>query len=271
MYSAAQESPVTPPAAPAPLKENAPPAGTPGTKPKKRIGGLIKVLVILAAFIVGIGFEKFKVVARIASVTLPTITISYPSKHTPTPRLTPAPTASPTAHWKTFASTDMTFQYPPKWELKGNRIATDSPNITLTIVPKDGEIMNECMQLVGTTSAPGYVVKKFIRIITGEACATGDPTPREIWVVPTQSSFSPGISFSYVATEATEAGKIFTQLVSTFKFTQNSATGSAQYTCPLNGYVDCMPVLTPEKQAACSTEAMAWYKINCPNFKGGAM
>lgn len=45
----------------------------------------------------------------------------------------------------------------------------------------------------------------------------------------------------------------------------------ATYICPPSGYVDCMPVLTPEKQKACSTEAMNWYKANCPNFKGGAL
>ncbi len=42
------------------------------------------------------------------------------------------------------------------------------------------------------------------------------------------------------------------------------------YICPPTGWVDCMPILTPEAQAACSTEAIAWYKANCPDFKGVA-
>jgi len=46
---------------------------------------------------------------------------------------------------------------------------------------------------------------------------------------------------------------------------------STIYTCPPNGYVDCMPIVGVAKQKACSPEAMTWYKANCPNFKGGAM
>ena len=42
------------------------------------------------------------------------------------------------------------------------------------------------------------------------------------------------------------------------------------YTCPSNGYVDCQPVLDAAREAACSSKAFAWYKANCPNFKGGA-
>lgn len=60
----------------------------------------------------------------------------------------------------------------------------------------------------------------------------------------------------------------FTKILSTFKFT-GSAT--AKYTCPASGWVDCMPVLDEAKKIACSTEAMNWYKANCPNFQGGAL
>jgi hypothetical protein len=41
------------------------------------------------------------------------------------------------------------------------------------------------------------------------------------------------------------------------------------FTCPANGWVDCMPGPNPKPQ--CSSTAMAWYKANCPNFKGGAL
>ena len=44
-----------------------------------------------------------------------------------------------------------------------------------------------------------------------------------------------------------------------------STTG---YVCPANGYVNCMPGTAPNPQ--CSTDAMNWYKANCPNFIGGA-
>jgi hypothetical protein len=44
---------------------------------------------------------------------------------------------------------------------------------------------------------------------------------------------------------------------------------STKFTCPSNGWVDCMP--GPNTKPECSTEAVAWYKANCPNFQGGAL
>ncbi len=41
------------------------------------------------------------------------------------------------------------------------------------------------------------------------------------------------------------------------------------FTCPSGEWVNCMP--GPDAKPECSTEAMAWYKANCPNFKGGAL
>lgn len=65
-----------------------------------------------------------------------------------------------------------------------------------------------------------------------------------------------------------EDKKIFDQILSTFKFLDEAQT---TYTCPETGWINCMPILTPEAQKACSKEAMSWYKINCPNFQGGAL
>ncbi len=46
-------------------------------------------------------------------------------------------------------------------------------------------------------------------------------------------------------------------------------TEPVTYTCPSNGWVDCMPGTGTAKKE-CSPEAMAWLKANCPNFQGGA-
>lgn len=43
------------------------------------------------------------------------------------------------------------------------------------------------------------------------------------------------------------------------------------YTCPKSGWVNCMPILNEMGKKACSKEALEWYKVNCPNFKGAAM
>ncbi|HLD25360.1 MAG TPA: hypothetical protein VJB96_05590 [Patescibacteria group bacterium] len=43
------------------------------------------------------------------------------------------------------------------------------------------------------------------------------------------------------------------------------------YTCPENGWENCMPILTKEAQKQCSKEAIAWKKKNCPGFQGAAL
>jgi len=263
---------------PTPVTTPAPPPPPP---PKKSGHNLLFVMLgVVIAFILGVGFDKYKIVSYIKRIPLPKIATKSTPKPTPILKVTPTPVASPTANWKTYTSTDLSFQYPPNWTLDGSLIASTSPKIRLVVIPKNSTLMNECMQQVGAMTTVSYVVKKFIRVTTGEACATGDPNPREIWVIPSINAYSPGISFSYSATEATQAGQLFTELLTTFKFapasgsatpTPAASPSATKYTCPTNGYVDCMPVMTPEKQAACSTEAMAWYKINCPTFKGAAM
>jgi len=253
----------------------------PVSRPKERLRSWpFVILGIILAFFLGIGFDKYHIASYISKIRLPKLADKSIPKPTPTIQITPTPTASPTTTWKTFLSADMTFQYPPDWTLNGNLIATTSPKIKLVVIAKNSTLMNECMQQVGAMTQPDYIVKKFIRVTTGEACATGDVTPRELWIVPSINAFTPGISFSYSASEATQAGQLFTQILNTFKFLKGEATvtttpvasaSASLYKCPSSDYVDCMPVLTPEKQAACTPEAMAWYKINCPNFKGGAM
>ena len=51
----------------------------------------------------------------------------------------------------------------------------------------------------------------------------------------------------------------------------NNTSPISVYQCPTSGWVDCQPVLDDAKTKACSTEAMAWYKTNCPNFQGEAL
>lgn len=43
-----------------------------------------------------------------------------------------------------------------------------------------------------------------------------------------------------------------------------------QYTCPANGYLDCMPKVNRpgEDSINCSPKQISWVKNNCPNFKG---
>lgn len=57
------------------------------------------------------------------------------------------------------------------------------------------------------------------------------------------------------------------KILSAFKFLDNTAAG---YTCPENGWENCMPILYPEAQDECSGEAIKWKRENCPDFKGVA-
>ena len=74
---------------------------------------------------------------------------------------------------------------------------------------------------------------------------------------------------------AAEAGFLYyknIQLESQIKAIQSSQVipTPAPFTCPANGWVDCMPGPGPAKKG-CTPQAMDWYKANCPNFQGGAL
>lgn len=57
-------------------------------------------------------------------------------------------------------------------------------------------------------------------------------------------------------------------ILSTFRFVNSSS--DQKYTCPINGWANCMPILNAEGKKNCSPEALDWYKKNCPNFQGVA-
>jgi len=44
-----------------------------------------------------------------------------------------------------------------------------------------------------------------------------------------------------------------------------------QYTCPSNGWVDCMPGPDQGKKIECTQSFLQWAKTNCPDFQGVAM
>jgi hypothetical protein len=43
-----------------------------------------------------------------------------------------------------------------------------------------------------------------------------------------------------------------------------------KYECPAGGYIDCMPKIDQAANPNCTSEAISWYKENCPDFKGMA-
>lgn len=49
------------------------------------------------------------------------------------------------------------------------------------------------------------------------------------------------------------------------------ACTDTSYTCPVGGWENCMPILTPEAQKQCTKEAIEWKKKYCPGFQGAAL
>jgi len=126
-----------------------------------------------------------------------------------------------TANWKTYRNNDLSFRYPQEWSVSSVSdyvITSDLQKISLIITPSDSTLMNECMQEISTETKNNLTIKKFSRVITGEMCATSDPTPREIWVMKSPTVYAPGISYNYSSLEGSRAEAIFNQILSTFRF-----------------------------------------------------
>lgn len=62
-----------------------------------------------------------------------------------------------------------------------------------------------------------------------------------------------------------------TQNQSTFAPTPTVIPDNNTYTCPESGWVDCMPQLNSGVKYECTSEAINWYRANCPDFKGVAL
>lgn len=61
------------------------------------------------------------------------------------------------------------------------------------------------------------------------------------------------------------------QMTAKYPDASGTCTNETTYTCPKYGYVDCEPSPNAGVRYECTSEAMSWYKTNCPNFKGGAL
>lgn len=42
---------------------------------------------------------------------------------------------------------------------------------------------------------------------------------------------------------------------------------SKSYVCPSSGQINCMPIVTPERQASCDKEYLSWAQTNCPGLQ----
>lgn len=210
---------------PAPVSVNIQPPPSP--KPKK--GFLIFFLSILGLILAGglvyagMQIEKkqnqvpFSPTPVPTEVLIPTITLIPTEVATPT-SIPSAPAIDPKAGWKIFSGKGVEFKYPSDWKDDGYFITSASPKIKIYVVSKDSTLMNECMREASVEDKGAFTLRRFTRVTEGEMCFTLDSTPREIWVVPSATAYSPGMSYQYLSSEGQLAESVFDQILSTFKF-----------------------------------------------------
>jgi hypothetical protein len=268
-----------------------------GPPPKQNSGIFIGIFLLFLGILVGLAINK--------TALLSNIRIPYLSA-TPTPTLLPTPTATLSRaepkDWKTYADSTkgISFKYPENYSyvtlsngvvmfLKNT--TTDYENCKKDInLEGTPEFMNTtCWTKTVFNFSGGESLSKSEydnkdlnpKIFTdslGRSWATyviqGETLNFDAYIAVNNKYYLIGFQsgLGNILEKPAQAQIFFNQILSTFKFIgQPIVTPAASYTCPPSGYVDCMPILTPEKQAACSGAAMAWYKANCPNFKGGAL
>jgi len=142
----------------------------------------------------------------------------------PSVLLSTTATSYDTANWKIFTNTDLSFKYPQSWSIANNIITAISPKIRMTVITSDGALMAECMQEISTETMNNLFIKKLSRIASGEMCSASDLTPREIWIMKSSTTYAPGIDYEYSSTEESQAEAIFNQILSTFKFTDDTSS-----------------------------------------------
>lgn len=137
----------------------------------------------------------------------------------------PAPTVKmtiPTASWKTYKNQDVNFKYPSDWKLDSTNKISSISGVNIIIIPSNSTAMNECMKNDETKIVNDLTIKNFSRVNSGEMCQGGDLTQKESWIVKKDGNgYAPGIQYQYKTSADGFAEKIFSQILSTFRFAEN--------------------------------------------------
>ncbi|MDD2822706.1 MAG: hypothetical protein PHQ59_01360 [Candidatus Daviesbacteria bacterium] len=181
-----------------------------------------------------------------------------------------------TADWKTYTNTKYGYliKYPEKLKIRERGSLSpslidsldiclkescgDPDIISVNVITKEfalGSLNNPSISKEEITISNIKGIKKVGEYHYGKEIIVYFPAPN-------------GASYVNIGTNSQNA-QIFDTILSTFKFTDTNS-GSGKYTCPENGYQNCMPILDAEGQKQCSKEALDWKQTNCPNFSGAA-
>ena len=172
------------------------------------------------------------------------------------------------ASWKIYTSekNKYSFEYPQGWFVTKKQLHVGGESLDVAIKSNFGDQFVILVQGEGFGMSPdeGTVINDTPVEIDGlkgvknvsENLITVRVKKQDAWYL---------VSYQFEKQGESDKSAVFDQILSTFKFTDQEET---KYTCPQNGWENCMPILSEEGKLACSKEAEAWYKANCPNFKG---
>lgn len=272
---------------PQPLPQQ--PSTTPETRPvnqplkpsRKPPVTIILLSVAILCFLGFLLYQNTKLQQQVAALRVtPTIYIS------PTPSV---PLNDPTTDWKTYTNTTVgiQFNHPNDWTIRGfagdqenyensassyTRFIMEDPSMNVSLIVANNEYgptTDPCLEIEGSKKSEIVNTVPFEKSTYSSTCPDND----KIMYVYSNSKKKLSLAFSFPATTKRSSEQIVNDLLSTFRFTPQITQSPkiSQFTCPESGWVDCMPILDAEGQKRCSTEAMSWYRANCPDFKGGAL
>ncbi|MCX6794006.1 MAG: hypothetical protein NTY06_02775 [Candidatus Gottesmanbacteria bacterium] len=241
--------------------------------PKNNSNIFIGILIFIFGIVVGLTLDK---TALLSNIRIPNF------RATPTPTLLPTPTppVDPTANWKTYTNSKyvFSFRYPWDWQIEENSDMSE-----IIISPKTSsenkyyQFQIDILQNSETMTAKEYVDRLLTPSLNGPDVLTFDKRQEikeQNYLGEELVGIAAPVSWKYDYVYFTKDTRVFffsfpmgepnkvvldpetnyqtaRQILSTFRFIEPTTT----YICPPSGYVDCMPILTPEKQAACSADA----------------
>jgi hypothetical protein len=196
----------------------------------------------------------------------------------PTPPPAGGPTANPTAGWKTYTNTKYNYslKYSPDYILqdKGNYVKIlqepyQEGNPYISILQKENpnnlKVEEWLREHFKNGGSPNFI--DFNGHIMPEFDTRGSDGKGSISIYLENENKIYEISVILIGDYPEKTKQTVDQILSTFQFLEPD---SGQYSCPQNGWVNCMPILTEEGKKACTKDAIIWYRKNCPDFKGVA-
>lgn len=181
------------------------------------------------------------------------------------------------ANWKTFTDSGrkFTFQYPEDFVLEQIKYG-------LTLRSSSYKIEVQYFDMPPIETVGEFLKMARTNAMTGETIDVKSQTTKaggreELIVEPLSGGHKTyyirddnfGVAFYGAPLNNISQNAVLDQILSTFKFL-DQGSGRLSYSCPANGWANCMPILSPEAQKGCTQEAFQWYKENCPGYQGVA-